>query len=150
MYERGAYAPPGATNLLATTRAGQPAPVTREKTDVTLCLVAKYGDEEDEDLRKYEAKFEGHYTVRNKKKEKVTVNIFFPYPSTADTLPDAKVLVGDHEPDNVRYTQQGVQWESTFDPKEVKDITVQYRAFGTRTLRTCSIEMSASQGSASP
>ncbi len=119
-------------NLQIAAPAGQPSPVTREKTDVSLVMVAKYGDEKDEDLRKYEATFKGEYRVRNKdEKEKVTVNIYFPFPSTADTLPDVNVMVGDHEPDGVKYTKQGVGWESEFGPGQVKEITVTYRAFGT-------------------
>ncbi|HEY3396211.1 MAG TPA: hypothetical protein VGM19_01005 [Armatimonadota bacterium] len=127
----GLSRPPGPTNLRLYTTGGQPSPVTREKTDVTLDLVAKYGDDKDQDLRRYEATFSGHYVVRNKKQEKVTVNVFFPYPSSADTIPGARVMVGGHEPDGAKYTHQGVQWESSFDPEEAKDIVIEYRAFGT-------------------
>lgn len=108
----------------------KPAPVTRDKTTVKLVLEPKYADEEDAQLRRYEATFEGKYVIRNKLKEKTTVAVYFPYPSDADTLPDATVHVEGKEPEGVRYTQQGVSWETTFLPEQVKEITVAYRAFG--------------------
>ena len=90
-----------------------PSPVTREKTTVTVAMVAKYGDEEDADLRRYEATFGARYVVKNKKNEKTTVQVFFPYPSSADTLPDASVWVDGKEPSDVVYSQRGVSWEVT-------------------------------------
>ncbi len=128
----GASRGPHVPNLAVTMPGGQPSPVTREKTEVKLAMVAKYGDEKDEDLRKYETTFKGEYTVRNKdKKEKATVNIYFPFPGSADTLLGANVMIGDHEPAGVKYTQDGVWFESEFAPDQVKSITVTYRALGT-------------------
>ncbi|MCK4323695.1 MAG: inner membrane CreD family protein [Armatimonadetes bacterium] len=109
----------------------KPAPVTRDKETVRLTVAAKYGDEEDADLRRYEATFEATYVIRNKKDKKTTLVVYFPYPASADTLPDAAVHVNGKDPENVEYTQQGVSWETTFLPEQIKEITVKYRAFGT-------------------
>ena len=108
-----------------------PAPVTRVKTDVTLALVAKYPTDTDADLRRYEATFEGKYLIKNKKSDKVSLQVFFPFPTTADTLPDVAVLVDGEEPKNVDYSQRGVSWLLKFGADESHEITVKYRAFGT-------------------
>ena len=62
-------------------------------------MSVKYGNERDADLRRYEATFEGQYIIRNAKPEKTTVVVYFPFPSSADTLPDAWVEVDGREPE---------------------------------------------------
>ena len=109
----------------------KPASLTRLKTTVKVALRAKYGDEKHAEQRRYEATFEGKYVVKNKKDKKTTLQVYFPYPASADTLPEASVLVNGQEPDNVQYTQQSLSWETTFLPQQTKEITIKYRAFGT-------------------
>ena len=125
---------PGGNMVLTPTGEGgtpPPSPVIRVKTTVKLGLVAKYPTQTDADLRRYEATFEGKYLIQSKKKETVFVQVFFPFPTTADTVPDAKVLVDGVDPDDVEYTQRGASWKVKFAPKENHEITVKYRAFGT-------------------
>lgn len=132
---------------------GPPPPVTRDKTTVKLTLQPRYGDAEDAEVRRYEAVFEATYLIRNKKEapenqnltkeeravaEKTTFVIFFPFPVGADTLPEATVTVHDvtagspakDVPEAV-YRQEGVSFETIFLPKQTKEITVSYRAYGT-------------------
>ena len=129
---------------------GPPPPVTRDKTTATLVLTPQYGDAEDAEARRYEATFEASYVIRNKKEsekkdpeekakeEKTTFVIFFPFPAGADTIRDAQVMVRNVDapgeaakdvPDAV-YRQEGVSFETTFLPKQTKEIVVSYRAFG--------------------
>mgnify|MGYP005835531769 CR=1 FL=1 len=120
-----------------------PVPITRESTAIKLTLTAKYGDEEDKELRRYGATFESKYVIRcqekpdkpkagqKPKEKKVEIVVFFPFPGSADTVPDAKLRVNDREPEDVRYTQDGVSCELVFKPQEKKEVTVSYRAFGT-------------------
>jgi len=139
---------------------GPPPPVTRDKTSVKLSLEPKYGDADDAEARRYEAVFEASYVIRNKKKapdhqqgnqsqnltqqqiealEKTTFVIFFPFPTDAYTIRDAKVTVRDMDTEGARpkdvpdavYRQEGVSFETTFLSKQTKEITVSYRAYGT-------------------
>lgn len=117
---------------------GKPAAVERKRTTVTLDLVAKYGDEEDKDLRRYEATFKGKYTVASKEKlpkkgkpKKMTVVIYFPFPTSADTVPEASLKIDGKEPANVTYRQDGVSCQTTFLPEQQRELDISYRAFGT-------------------
>jgi hypothetical protein len=147
----GAGGPPTESNMqwyAADNAAAQafrptPVPIARESTTIKLTLTAKYGDEEDKELRRYEATFESKYVIRCKEKpakpkagrkaedKQIEIVVFFPFPGSADTVPDAKLQVNGKEPEDVRYTQDGVSCELTFKPQEKKEVTVSYRAFGT-------------------
>jgi hypothetical protein len=132
-----------------------PVPIERESSKIKLDLVALYGDEQDKELRRYQAAFEGTYVIRRKKltaeeqkkwdqeeaarrkrglpkrPNKMEIVVFFPFPGSADTVPEATLLVDGKEPEEISYKQAGVSCELAFLPEQKHEIKVSYRAHGT-------------------
>ena len=132
-----------------------PVPIERESSTIKLDIVALYGDEQDKELRKYQAAFEGTYVIRRKKlteeeqkawdqeesrrrdrglparQNKMEIIVFFPFPGSADTVPEATLLVDGKEPEKLSYKQAGVSCELAFLPDQKHEIKVSYRAHGT-------------------
>lgn len=132
-----------------------PVPIEREVSSIKVDIVALYGDEQDKELRRYQAAFESTYVIRRKKltdeerkqweqeqerrrerglpekENKMDIIVFFPFPSSADTVPEATLLVDGHEPERIGYKQAGVSCELGFLPDQKHEIKVSYRAHGT-------------------
>lgn len=132
-----------------------PVPIERESSKIKLDLVALYGDEQDKELRRYQAAFEGTYVIRRKKltdeeqkkwdqeqkrrrerglpkrENKMEIIVFFPFPGSADTVPEATLLVDGKELEKVSYKQAGVSCELVFLPEQKHEVKVSYLAHGT-------------------
>lgn len=132
-----------------------PVPIERESSQIKLDIVALYGDEQDKELRRYQAVFEGTYVIRRKQltdeekkqwdqaqqrrrrrglppqKNKMDIIVFFPFPGSADTVPEATLLVDGKEPEKSSYKQAGVSCELEFLPEQKHEVKVSYRAHGT-------------------
>lgn len=116
---------------------GPSARIVLDSTTVTITLIPWTETEVDRLARRYEARFEGAYAIRHlddpeddEEPQPTVVQIFFPYPSNADTLPDTIVTVDGEEPEDARYTLSGVSFTLSLLPGETFDVRVTYRAFG--------------------
>ncbi|MBM3497141.1 MAG: zf-HC2 domain-containing protein [Armatimonadetes bacterium] len=104
-----------------------------DSTDARVILTVGYEKEDDRYVTVYDADFKADYVIRapDTKDRLALITVTFPFPSGCSTVSGSSLTV-DEKPDDdhTAYSIAGIRWTNWFRAKEMKTISVTYRARG--------------------
>ncbi|HET90863.1 MAG TPA: zinc-ribbon domain-containing protein, partial [Chloroflexi bacterium] len=98
---------------------------------VRAALDARYEEQDGVVVTVYDLDFEAEYHLTYPGPAiTTTVELFFPFPANLETLHDVQFLVNGAEPAEVRYSLEGIRWQTELQAGQECDLAISYRADG--------------------
>jgi len=97
---------------------------------VQAALNAHYEEQQGVSVTIYDLEFQGQYLLTGTTSPTATVELYFPFPGSLETLHDVRFLVDDVEPSDANYTTRGISWRTTLQSGETRRINISYKARG--------------------
>ena len=117
----------GATGSTSDMQALMPSTESRVRASIN----ARYEEQQGVSVTVYDLAFQGQYQLTGlTSPTATTVELFFPFPKSLETLHDVRFLVDDVEPSDATYTTDGISWRTTLNSNEKREIEISYKANG--------------------
>lgn len=109
---------------------GMPTLMPSGESRVKAILTARYEEEQGVSVTVYDLEFHGHYLLTGSADSTATVELFFPFPGSLETLHEVRFLVDEVEPPDAKYTTSGISWRTDLQNGETRQIDISYKANG--------------------